>query len=669
MTFSKSILTKILVPVIVITTILVAVVAVVGLRAFSQFAQEAFDQEIQVIAEGIGRDITSMKIIASDQVNGLATHYDMIAALKVVRHTDKENIAAEHRNKIHDIVRLLQSDQKCDFFTILCPEGNVIYRSNNPARFGDPLINELQSARVSLETKRPCVFFESTASIRLAIRAASPVFDEEGNLLAVLTGGFRADTDSWVDNVYQQFHAACTVFLGDERVATTIRKPDKPEERAIGTRLNNPEIADTVLTKRQPYTGDLPILGVPMKVIYLPIFNEGDRETMGMVFAGIPTERLATLLRQNMVQSISITIIGLLVFGGILFGLVRGIVVPLVSGGNILRDIAEKGNIKTDISKDLLERRDEIGSICRNINRVLKDYRAVAKMTEKLADGDWQATAQQKSPEDELNHNIGKMLDDVNNALRHINDSVEQVSNGAGEVSSAAQSLADGSQKTAASLEEITASMHEISGQTKMNAESAGQARDLVQGASQAALQGQEAMRDMVGAMEKITRNSSEIQRVIKVIDDIAFQTNLLALNAAVEAARAGQHGKGFAVVAEEVRNLASRSAKAARETAELIENSGAEIERGGDIAHRTADALNAIVERVKQTTDLVAGIAVASNEQAQGVGQITTGLQQIDSVTQQNTAAAEESASAANEMSSMAKTLRDLVAQFKLRQ
>ncbi len=172
----------------------------------------------------------------------------------------------------------------------------------------------------------------------------------------------------------------------------------------------------------------------------------------------------------------------------------------------------------------------------------------------------------------------------------------------------------------------------------------------------------------MNGAMDRIMKNSSEVQRVIKVIDDIAFQTNLLALNAAVEAARAGQHGKGFAVVAEEVRNLAARSAKAARETADLIATSGQEIQKGGEIANNTSEVLNTIVEQIKQTTDLVAGIAVASNEQAQGVNQVTIGLQQIDAVTQQNTASAEESASAANEMSSMAANLQKLVAQFQLR-
>jgi methyl-accepting chemotaxis protein len=173
----------------------------------------------------------------------------------------------------------------------------------------------------------------------------------------------------------------------------------------------------------------------------------------------------------------------------------------------------------------------------------------------------------------------------------------------------------------------------------------------------------------MLDAMQRITNNSHEIQRVIKVIDDIAFQTNLLALNAAVEAARAGQHGKGFAVVAEEVRNLASRSAKAAQETAELIVKSGAEIDKGNGYATHAAEVLNTIVDQIRKTTGLVSGIASASQEQAQGVGQVSIGLQQIDGAIQQNIAATVEAASTAGELSNMAADLQNLVAQFKLRE
>jgi methyl-accepting chemotaxis protein len=360
--------------------------------------------------------------------------------------------------------------------------------------------------------------------------------------------------------------------------------------------------------------------------------------------------------------------------GAVLLGIIAGVILSrnITTGMRraveTMSTIAEDGNVAFEVSEEDLNRRDEVGDLAHAVSGILEQFQHVERLASNLANGNYNVTTTVRSEQDSMNIYLNKMLDQTNYTLHEISDSVRQVATGSSEVTNAAQSLSTGAQTAAASLEEITASMSEISSQTKANAESAGQARDLANTASEAAAEGQQAMKEMTSAMERITHNSSEIQRVIKVIDDIAFQTNLLALNAAVEAARAGQHGKGFAVVAEEVRNLASRSAKAARETSELIAKSGSEIEKGGEVASHTAGVLDTIVAQIKQTTSLVSGIAVASNEQAQGVNQVTIGLQQIDSVTQQNTAAAEESASAASEMSSMATNLQKLVGQFRLR-
>ena len=377
-------------------------------------------------------------------------------------------------------------------------------------------------------------------------------------------------------------------------------------------------------------------------------------------------------MQANNVQSnkivIGVSLAIILLVGAIAVFVGRSFSAPIVRSVAVLHGIVEEGDLSLEVPADITARGDEIGEVGKGIKQVLADYNAIATRIRHLAEGDWTDFVKEKGTKDTLSLDFRNMYAKVNKTLKEIGDSVERVATGSGEVSNASQSLSNGAQEAAASLEEITASMSEISSQTKTNAESAGQARDLAHQASQAAGEGQTAMKNMTEAMERITANSSEIQRVIKVIDDIAFQTNLLALNAAVEAARAGQHGKGFAVVAEEVRNLAARSAKAARETSDLIAKSSHEIDKGGEVTTHTANVLNTIVEQVKQTTDLVAGIAVASNEQAQGVNQVSVGLQQIDSVTQQNTASAEESASAANEMSSMAVNLQKLVAQFKLR-
>jgi methyl-accepting chemotaxis protein len=242
----------------------------------------------------------------------------------------------------------------------------------------------------------------------------------------------------------------------------------------------------------------------------------------------------------------------------------------------------------------------------------------------------------------------------------------QQTAEAANQVSGASQSLAQGASEQAAGVEETSASVEEMTSMIKQNASNADQAKGLADEANRNAQQGTDAMGKMSAAIDDIKKSSDETAKIIKTIDDIAFQTNLLALNAAVEAARAGEAGKGFAVVAEEVRNLAMRSAEAAKNTSEMIETSVKNSENGVEISQEVGKFLTEIADGSKKVNDLVTEIAAASNEQAQGIDQISTAITQMDQVTQSNAANAEESASASEELSAQAEELSQIVRELQ---
>ncbi|XVJ59461.1 MAG: methyl-accepting chemotaxis protein [Tepidisphaera sp.] len=262
---------------------------------------------------------------------------------------------------------------------------------------------------------------------------------------------------------------------------------------------------------------------------------------------------------------------------------------------------------------------------------------------------------------------FNQFVDKIERLVSEVKSGAVQIDAGGTQIASASQSMAQGASEQASSLQQISASLEEISGQTQQSAENARQANSLAQESKKSADRGQQEMAQMNDAVNAIKQSSGEISKIIKVIDEIAFQTNLLALNAAVEAARAGEAGKGFAVVAEEVRNLAHRSAEAAKSTSSMIEESVKRSETGVQIAGRVGQSLEAITVSTNKVSALLAEIASAASEQATGVGQINQGVSQLDQVTQQNAGNSEELASSAEELSSQVASLNDLVGQFKV--
>lgn len=350
------------------------------------------------------------------------------------------------------------------------------------------------------------------------------------------------------------------------------------------------------------------------------------------------------------------------------------LVVLWFSSGRLAKPIKEAvalaGQIKEgDLTQRLqVKSNDEVGQLGSALNSMADSLSQKAELASEIARGNLQVDVNVSSPRDSLGQALQEMVESLQSIIGGIQASADQISTGSAQVSDSSQTLSQGATESAASLEEISSSMNEIGSQTGQSAENANQANLLAADAAKVAATGSQQMASMISAMADINESGQSIQKIIKVIDEIAFQTNLLALNAAVEAARAGQHGKGFAVVAEEVRNLAARSAKAASETAELIEGSVEKASNGTQIAERTARSLEEIVTAVGKVTDLIAEIAAASNEQANGVSQVNTGLQQIDQVIQQNTATAEESAATSEELSGQAAELKNQLSRFVLK-
>lgn len=302
--------------------------------------------------------------------------------------------------------------------------------------------------------------------------------------------------------------------------------------------------------------------------------------------------------------------------------------------------------------------------IKRPVSRILDASREIAKGNLNV-----EVDVNSKDELGKLAQAFNAMTANVNDVISNINSASEQVAAGSRQVSESSMSLSQGATEQASAIEELTASIEQIAAQTRDNANNAVSANELSEEARDNASLGSEQMGHMLKAMDDINESSSNISKIIKVIDDIAFQTNILALNAAVEAARAGQHGKGFAVVAEEVRNLAARSASAAKETTDMIEGSIKKVEDGTKIANQTSDALGHIVDGVSKVAELVNQIATASNEQALGVDQINQGVMQISDVVQTTSATSQETAAASEELSGQAEILRDQVSRFKLKQ
>ena len=407
---------------------------------------------------------------------------------------------------------------------------------------------------------------------------------------------------------------------------------------------------------------------------YAPIAQQA-RDIAAEIGEGVAT-RANTFYSQSMaaknssfVITIAVCAVAIVVAVVLCVYIVRSITKPILEIEGAAKQLAA-GNLSASIA---YQSRDELGSLANSTRALIENLRTyignISDVLGAIAEGDMTVDVAIDYAGDfaPIKASLQRILASLNGALMQISQSSEQVASGSNQVASGAQALSQGSTEQASSVEELSATINEISLQIKQNAENAQEANKMVNATTKEIENGNRQMLQLVTAMDDISKTSNQIGKIIKTIDDIAFQTNILALNAAVEAARAGNAGMGFAVVAEEVRNLAGKSAEAAKDTTSLIENAIQAIQNGTHMVSATEKSLNLIVEKADGVSRLVSEIAAASNAQATAVTQTTQGIEQISNVVQNNSATAEESAAASEELSGQALVLQQLISRFRL--
>jgi methyl-accepting chemotaxis protein len=513
-----------------------------------------------------------------------------------------------------------------------------------------------------------------------------------------------------VDTVKTLMRSTATIFqrmndAGDMlRVATSVITKDG--RRATGTFITTVgadgkpnKVLETVL-RGETYHGRALVVDQWYSTAYEPLFD-ASKKVIGMLYVGVPQSSLASV--REAIMSVKLGQSGY-VFVLNATGPARGQYVVSKDGkrdGENLWDAKDENGqlfVQEMCTKALALKEGEIGEQRYPWKKNPNDAQAEMKITRFVYYAPWDWLIGVGSYVSEFQHaqdiidrsgtrtmivlwttGIASLLvgivtwsivahrlsSRIQTVVAGVASTSDQVSSASGMVAQASQEMAEGASEQAASLEEISASLEEMASMTAQNAENAQQASLMIGETRGAADHGRSAMERMSEAIERIKKSSDQTAKILKTIDEIAFQTNLLALNAAVEAARAGEAGKGFAVVAEEVRNLAQRSADAARNTAELIEASQRDADHGVSVSGEVAEVLNRIVERVQKVSNLVEEVASANREQAKGVEQVSDAVQQMDRVTQGNAASAEETASASDQLSAQARHMNELVLQL----